>query len=69
VNCRLVDARLDVAIRKPFDVLAEGLLIPSSRGDRTPIEHFVTGLRLWAGTQLLIQTCFALLPAITVQEK
>ena len=33
MNGRFVDGKLDMAIRKPFDVLAEGLLIPSSRGD------------------------------------
>ncbi len=27
--------------RKPFDVLAEGLLVSSSRGDKTPIELFI----------------------------
>jgi len=34
LNCRLVDRSLSPVIRKPFDVLAEGLLVPSSRGDR-----------------------------------
>ncbi len=34
LNCRLVDATLVPTIRKPFDVLAEGLLVQSSRGDR-----------------------------------
>lgn len=33
LNCRLVDGSLSPTMRKPFDVLAEGLLVPSSRGD------------------------------------
>ncbi|MDP1795968.1 MAG: recombinase family protein [Planctomycetaceae bacterium] len=33
LNCRLVDAKLCPEIRKPFDVLVEGLLVPDS-GDR-----------------------------------
>ena len=33
LNCRLDDATLVPQIRKPFDVLAEGLLVQSSRGD------------------------------------
>ena len=34
LNCQLVDVNLVPTIRKPFDVLAEGLLVQSSRGDR-----------------------------------
>ena len=34
LNCRLDDATLVPTIRKPFDVLAEGLSVPSSRADR-----------------------------------
>ena len=34
LNCTLVGASLVPQIRKPFDVLAEGLLVSSSRGDR-----------------------------------
>jgi hypothetical protein len=34
-------------MRKPFDVLAEGLLVSSSRGDKTAIELFVAGIRGW----------------------
>jgi site-specific DNA recombinase len=33
LNCRLEDATLVPAMRKPFDVLAEGLLSKNSRGD------------------------------------
>ena len=34
LNFRLDDATLVPEIRKPFDVLIEGLSVPSSRGDR-----------------------------------
>ena len=34
LNCRLDDATLVCEIRKPFDVLAEGLISEKSRGDR-----------------------------------
>lgn len=34
LNCRLDDVTLVPTIRKPFDVLVEGLLVQSSRGDR-----------------------------------
>ena len=34
LNCRLDDVTLAPTIRKPLDVLAEGLLVSSSRGDR-----------------------------------
>jgi hypothetical protein len=34
-------------MRKPFDVLAEGLISKNSRGDRTPIELFLAGLGGW----------------------
>ena len=32
-------------MRKPFDVLAEGLVSEKSRGDKTAIELFVAGVR------------------------
>ena len=47
LNCQLVDVNLVPTIRKPFDVLAEGLLVQSSRGDRTAIELFSSPLRAW----------------------
>jgi hypothetical protein len=47
LNCRLVDASLVPTIRKPFDVLAEGLLQKSGRGDRR-----LTFLNDPAGTSL-----------------
>ena len=28
-------------MKKPFDVLAEGLMFENSRGDRTPLELFI----------------------------
>jgi site-specific DNA recombinase len=34
LNCRLDDTNLVPTIRKPFDVLAEGLISKNSRGDR-----------------------------------
>jgi hypothetical protein len=34
-------------MRKPFDVLAEGLLLRNNRGDRTAIELFVAGVQGW----------------------
>jgi hypothetical protein len=37
------------AMRKPFDVLAEGLLSEKSRGDRTPLELFIAGVGGWEG--------------------
>jgi site-specific DNA recombinase len=33
LNCRLEDANLAPRMRKPFDVLAEGLISQNSRGD------------------------------------
>jgi hypothetical protein len=34
-----------LSMRKPFDVLAGGLLSKNSRGDKTPLELFLAGLR------------------------
>jgi hypothetical protein len=34
-------------MRKPFDVLAEGLLLKNSRGEKTAIELFIAGVRGW----------------------
>ena len=34
-------------MRKPFDVLAEGLDLAKSQGDSTPIELFLAGVRVW----------------------
>ena len=45
LNCRLDRATLVVETRKPFDVLVEGLVSRSSRGDRTAFELFVRGAR------------------------
>jgi site-specific DNA recombinase len=47
LNCRLDDATLVPTIRKPFDVLAEGLVSEKSRGDWTPIELFWTSFADW----------------------
>jgi hypothetical protein len=43
LNRGIVDVTLVPTIRKPFDVLAEGLIQKSGRGDWTPIELFATG--------------------------
>ena len=34
LNCSLVDVSLSVSMRKPFDLLAKGLILEDSRGDR-----------------------------------
>jgi hypothetical protein len=47
-NCTLDGAALCPGMRKPFDVLAEGLLVSSSRGDKTAIELFLSGVRALA---------------------
>ena len=39
------DATLCVAKRKPFDVLAKGLVLLDGRGNRTPVELFAQGVR------------------------
>jgi len=36
-----------VSIRKPFDARAEGLVSEKSRGDWTPLELFIVGVRGW----------------------
>jgi hypothetical protein len=46
-NCELKDATLCPTMRKPFDVLVEGLVSKESGGDRTPMELFLAGLRDW----------------------
>jgi hypothetical protein len=34
-------------MRKPFDVLTEGLVSETSGEDKTPIELFIAGVRGW----------------------
>jgi hypothetical protein len=42
-------------MRKPFDVLAEGPSFEKSRGDWTPLELFIAGVRGWeAGLRELV---------------
>ena len=61
LNCRLVEASLCPTIRKPFDVLAEGLPVPDSGGGRTPIELFLTGVSGFEiSTTLLVRSLVAL---------
>jgi hypothetical protein len=43
---------------KPFDVLAEGLLLKNSRGDKTAIELFVVGIRGWARPKIFTRSFF-----------
>lgn len=38
---------LVLTIRKPFDVIAEGLVSEKSRGDKTAIELLVAGVGGW----------------------
>jgi hypothetical protein len=47
LNCTLDGSNLVTEMRKPFDVLAEGLLSKNSRGDKTAIEPFIAGVRGW----------------------
>jgi hypothetical protein len=34
-------------LKKPFEVLAEGLFCEKSRGDRIPLELFLDGIQGW----------------------
>ena len=47
LNWRLDDATLIPTMRKPFDVLAEGLISQQSRGNKMAIELFLAGVRGW----------------------
>jgi hypothetical protein len=44
LNCGLDDATLVTTIRKPFDVLAEGLISDLSRDNKMAIELFIEGV-------------------------
>jgi hypothetical protein len=46
LNCKLDGVTLVPEIRKPFDVLTEGLLSEKSRGDKIRLELFIAGVRL-----------------------
>jgi len=48
LNFVLDDVTLVSETRKPFDLLVEGPLVSSSRGDRTSIELFSGPLRRWS---------------------
>ena len=39
-------------MKKPFDVLAEGLMSENSWADRTAIELFMAGVQLFGGPNL-----------------
>ncbi len=45
LNCVLDDVTLVPTMRKPFDVLAEGLISEKSRGDKTRLELFQRGVK------------------------
>jgi len=47
LNCTLDGVSAVFTMRKPFDVLIEGLDLSKSRGDSTPIELFLEGVRAW----------------------
>jgi hypothetical protein len=44
LNCHLEGAILVPEMRKPFDVLVKGLLVPSSRGDCPSFEHLIAAV-------------------------
>jgi hypothetical protein len=44
LNCRLDDVNLVPEIRKPFDVLAEGLVSENSRGDWRSFEPLIAAV-------------------------
>ena len=47
LNCTRDGVSLCPVTSKPFDVLIEGLQSQTSRGDSTPIELFLEGVRVW----------------------
>jgi hypothetical protein len=47
LSCTFDGVTLVPQIRKPFNVLAGGLISEKTRGDGTPLELFVTGVRGW----------------------
>jgi len=53
LNFVLDDVTLVPETRKPFDLLVEGPLVSSSRGDKTPLELFLVGVQAWNPAQCL----------------
>ena len=49
LNCTLDDANLCVSMRKPFDLLAKGLVLKDSREFRGPVELFLASIAEWEG--------------------
>jgi hypothetical protein len=47
LSCTFDGVTLVPQIRKPFNVLAGGLISEKSRGDKTAIELFLTGIWGW----------------------
>ena len=39
-----------LTMKKPFDVLAEGLLLKNSRDGKTPVGLFASGVAVWPKT-------------------
>ena len=63
LNCVLDDATLVFTMRKPFDLLAGGGFVLSSRGNKTAIELFRYGVRDGASTLLKAIQTLATIPA------
>jgi len=49
LNRQVSDVTLVTTKRKPFDFFVERLDLKKNRGDRTPLELFLAGLRGWDG--------------------
>jgi hypothetical protein len=45
-------------MKKPFGVVAEGLISKNNRGDWTAIELFIAGVRVWGASFLRILDCY-----------
>lgn len=56
LNCSLDDVNLCATMRKPFDLLAKGLISKDSRGDRTPVELFWLSVQEWRSDFAILQT-------------
>jgi hypothetical protein len=59
-----------LTMKKPFDVLAEGLISKNSRGDWTPLELFIAGVRAWdVEMRRRLAPGIKCLPAVTTQAQ
>lgn len=59
LNWKLDGVSLVPEMRKPFDILAEGLSLKKSRGDRTAIELFPSSLGEWTKSLIAIAQALA----------